>query len=149
MSYEQHMRTLWPRSMKIWWFSRALRSLIHLSAPRNLSLKPWANQHMLTLKVIEGRWRSNRNLLTVACNCSRLVIIIDRRGYSSVNIVIGVFAVGFFFRRFDFPPLQQNLAIASSSNFLCLFSNSRRSADRTNKWPLRMTLMCDLDLSVL
>ena len=73
MSYEQYMRTLWPRSMKIWWFNRALCSLIHLSALRNLSLKPWANQHMLILKVIEGRWRSNRNLLTVACNCSRLV----------------------------------------------------------------------------
>ena len=67
------MRTLWPRSMKSWWFNRALCSLIHLSALRNLSLKPWDNQHMLTLKVIEGRWRSNRNLLTVACNCSRLV----------------------------------------------------------------------------
>ena len=56
---------------------------------------------------------------------------------------------GFFFRRYGWHALQQNLAIASSSNFLCLFSNSRRSADRTNKWPLRMTLMCDLDLSVL
>ena len=55
---------------------------------------------------------------------------------------------GVFFRRFDFPPLQQNLATASSSNFLCLFSNSRRRSDRTNKWPLWMTLMCDLDLSV-
>ena len=31
---------------------------------------------MLTLKVIKGRWRSNWNLLTVACNCSFLVIII-------------------------------------------------------------------------
>ena len=31
---------------------------------------------MLTLKVIEGHWRSNRNLLTVACNCSILVIIL-------------------------------------------------------------------------
>ena len=30
---------------------------------------------MLTLKVIEGRWSSNRNLLTVACNCSCLVIL--------------------------------------------------------------------------
>ena len=30
MSYEQYMRTLWPRSMKIWWFNRALCSLIHL-----------------------------------------------------------------------------------------------------------------------
>ena len=55
----------------------------------------------------------------------------------------------FFFRRYGWHALQQNLAIASSSSFLCLFSNSRRSSDRTNKWPLRMTLMCDLDLSVL
>ena len=30
MSYEQYMRTLWNRSMKIWWFNRALCSLIHL-----------------------------------------------------------------------------------------------------------------------
>ena len=29
MSYEQYMRTLWPKSMKIWWFNRALCSLIH------------------------------------------------------------------------------------------------------------------------
>ena len=70
-----------------------------------------------------------------------LDIFIDRRGYSSVNI--------FFFRRYDWHVLQQNLAIAPSSNFLCLFSNSRRSSDRTNKWPLRMTLMYDLDLSVI
>ena len=86
------------------------------------------------------------NSLTVTSDCSCLVI--DRRG-SSVNIVIGVVAVGFFFHLYDWHALQQNLAIASSSNFLCLFSNSRRSSDRTNKWPLRMTLMCDLDVSVL
>ena len=30
MSYEQYMRTLWPKNMKIWWFNRALCSLIHL-----------------------------------------------------------------------------------------------------------------------
>ena len=84
--------------------------------------------------------------LTVTCDCSCLV---TDREVLSVSIVIGVVSVGFFFRRFDFPPLQQNLATASSSNFLCLFSNSRRRSDITNKWPLRMTLMCDLDLSVL
>ena len=38
MSYEQYMRTLWPKSIKIWWFNRALCSLICLSALRDLSL---------------------------------------------------------------------------------------------------------------
>ena len=70
MSYEQYMRTLWPKSIKIWWFNRDLYSLIRLSALRDISLKPWANQHMLTLRL---RWRSNWNLFTVACNCSFLV----------------------------------------------------------------------------
>ena len=51
MSYEQYMRTLWPKSIKIWWFNRALCSLIRLSALRDLSLKLWANKHMLTFKV--------------------------------------------------------------------------------------------------
>ena len=51
MSYEQYMRTLWPKSIKIWWFNRVLCSLIRLSVLRDLSLKPWANQHMLTFKV--------------------------------------------------------------------------------------------------
>ena len=36
------------------------------------------------------------NYFTVTTDCSCLVIIIDRRGYASVNIVIGVVAVGFF-----------------------------------------------------
>ena len=54
-SYEHYMRTLWPKSMKIWWFNRALCSLIQLSVLRDLSLTPWANQHMLTFKVLEGQ----------------------------------------------------------------------------------------------
>ena len=108
------------------------------------------------LKSPQRRWdriRENSNTRGVNCKVcwthGDIRLFIDRRGYSSVNIVIGVVAVGFFFRRYGWHALQQNLAIASSSNFLCLFSNSRRSSDRTNKWPLRMTLMCDLDLSVL
>ena len=36
MSYEQYMRTLWPKSMKIWWFNRALCSLIHLICSKRL-----------------------------------------------------------------------------------------------------------------
>ena len=36
MSYEQYMRTLWPKSMKIWWFNRALCSLIHLTSSKRL-----------------------------------------------------------------------------------------------------------------
>ena len=50
-SYEQYMRTLWPKSMKIWWSNHAFCSLIHTSFLRDLSLKPWGNQHMLTFKV--------------------------------------------------------------------------------------------------
>ena len=53
---------------------------------------------------------------------------------------------GFFFHPCNWRSLQQNLAIASSSKFLCLFSYSRRSADVTNRWPLQKTLTCDLDL---
>ena len=98
-SYEQYMRTLWPRSMKIWWFNRALCSLIHLSALRNLSLKPWANQHMLTLKVIKGRWRSNRNLLTVACNCSRLV---KRFQYIGIFYCFSNFGTILIIKRFQY-----------------------------------------------
>ena len=38
MSYEHYMRTLWPKSMKIWWFNRALCRFIQLSILRDLSL---------------------------------------------------------------------------------------------------------------
>ena len=55
---------------------------------------------------------------------------------------------GFFFCLFNCRLLQQNLAIASFSDFLLLCSNSRRHADSTSRWPLQMTLMCDLDLTV-
>ena len=64
-----------------------------------------------------------------------------------VSILLLEWLPWIFFQLFD--TLQQNLAIASSSNFLCLFSNRRRSSDRTNKWPLRMTLMWDLDLWII
>ena len=50
-SYEQYMRTLWPKSMKIWWFNRALCSLIHQSVLGDIFLKPWTDQHVLTFKV--------------------------------------------------------------------------------------------------
>ena len=71
------MSNIWGHyDLEAWKFDDLTVLCAVLSALRNLSLKPWANQDMLTLKVIEGRWRSNRNLLTVACNCSRLVIII-------------------------------------------------------------------------
>ena len=36
MSYEQYMRTLWPKSMKIWWFNCALCSLIQLICSKRL-----------------------------------------------------------------------------------------------------------------
>ena len=36
MSCEQYMRTLWPKSMKIWWFNRALCSLIHRICSKRL-----------------------------------------------------------------------------------------------------------------
>ena len=36
MSYEQYMRTLWPKSMKIWWLNRASCSLIHLICSKRL-----------------------------------------------------------------------------------------------------------------
>ena len=36
MSYEQYMRTLWPKIMKIWWFKRALCGLIHLICSKRL-----------------------------------------------------------------------------------------------------------------
>ena len=67
-------------------------------------------------------------------------IVIDRE-VLSVNIVIEPVSVVFFFFFFFFSTcanlfnqrtLQQNLAIASSSNFLSLFSNTRRRSDSTN-----------------
>ena len=36
MSYEQYMKTLWPKSMKTWWFNHALCSLIHLICSKRL-----------------------------------------------------------------------------------------------------------------
>ena len=36
MSYEQYMRTLWPKSMKIWWLNRALCGLIYLICSKRL-----------------------------------------------------------------------------------------------------------------
>ena len=147
------MRTLWPRSMKVWWFNRALCSLIHLSALRNLSLKPSANQHMLTLKVIEGRSRSNRNLLTVACNCSRLVI--DRDTISVYFVFVTVILYYYLFIYLLFRQIvilchtvSQKLTIISPSNFLCILSNVWRRADAKIRWPLRMTLTRDLDLTI-
>ena len=61
----------------ITWLNCALGSLSTFSILSYLSLKPQTDQStcMLTLKVIQGRWRSNRNLSTVACNCSLQVII--------------------------------------------------------------------------
>ena len=51
---------------------------------------------------------------------------------------------GFFFHPCNWWLLHPNLAIASSSNFLCLFSYSRRSADATTGdlygWPWCVTL---------
>ena len=54
--------------------------------------------------------------------------LVTDREVLSVSIVIGVVAVGFFFRRFDSDALQQNLAIASLSNFLSILMTSIRSA---------------------
>ena len=36
MSYEQYMKTLWPKNMKVWWFKCALYSLIHLICSKRL-----------------------------------------------------------------------------------------------------------------
>ena len=94
----------------------------------------------------------------------KLWCLLNFLGYQTINIHIYIywprgtlgqscywtgFCRVFFFHFFELSTLEQNLAIASFSNFLCLFSNNRRMADSTNRWPLRMTLMCDLDLSVL
>ena len=81
------------------------------------------------------------------------IIVIDRE-VLSVNIVIEPVSMGLFFFCCCFhlcnqSTLQQNLAIALSSNFLSLFSNTRRRSDSTNRWPLKMALTYDLDLSVL
>ena len=66
-----------------------------------------------------------------------------------VNIAIEPVAVllVFFPHLCELSTIQQNLAAASFSNFICLFSNSRRSSDPTIQWPLQMTLMSDLDLA--
>ena len=104
MSYEQYMRTLRPNSMKIWWFNRALSSLIHLSVLRDLFLKPWADQHVLTFKV---NVKVKLDLLTVACNCSILVVFL----FSVLSFLF------FFFRISDCPresPKPQHL---QSHNF--------------------------------
>ena len=70
----------------------------------------------------------------------KLELLLLTEMYLSVNIVIEPVSVGFFFLFCFFcfhlcnqRMLQQNLAIASSSNFLSLFSNTRRRSDRTNK----------------
>ena len=66
-------------------------------------------------------------------------------GVLSVNIVIEPVAVLlFFFHLCELSTIQQNLA-AAFSNFICLFSNSKRSSDSTIQWPLQMTLTSDLD----
>ena len=77
--------------------------------------------------------------------------VIDRDTCLGLYTDIAVVAVVFFFPplHLDLATLQQNLAIASFSNSLCYFSNSRRSADLTNWWPLQMTLTSDLDLMIL
>ena len=90
-------------------------------------------------------------LRTFWCIIWLTMIIIDRE-VLSVNIVIQPVSWGFglfFFHLCNGHALQQNLAIASFSNLLCLFSNSRRSYDSTNRWPLPMTLIRDLDLCIL
>ena len=48
---------------------------------------------------------------------------------------------------FDLHLLQQNLAIPSSTNCLCLVTNIRCRFDLTIRWPLWMTLRSDLDLA--
>ena len=73
MSYEQYMRTLWPKSMKIWWLNRALWSLIHLICSKRHF---WNHELFNICWPSRLMWRSNWNLLTVACNSSILVIII-------------------------------------------------------------------------
>ena len=59
----------------------------------------------------------------------------------------GCRVVVFFSHLCELSTIQQNLAAASFSNFICLFSNSRRSSDPTIQWPLQMTLTSDLDLA--
>ena len=62
------------------------------------------------------------------------MLIIDLNSFE-VHIEIGVVEVEVFsssFRLCNLTMLQQNLAI-ESSNFFCLFNNSRRSADSTNQ----------------
>ena len=56
------------------------------------------------------------------------------------------FFLGVGFHLYNWSTLQQNLAIAPFSNFLCLFSNRRHRSNSTNRWPLWMTLIHDLDL---
>ena len=80
------MRTLWPKSMKIWWFNHALCSLIRLSVLRDFF---WNHELTHICWPSRLRWRSNWNLFTVACNCSFLVIIIKRfRFYRNLLLLI-------------------------------------------------------------
>ena len=44
--------------------------------------------------------------------------------------------------------VSQKLTIISKSNFLCILSNVWRRADAKIRWPLRMTLTRDLDLTI-
>ena len=44
--------------------------------------------------------------------------------------------------------VSQKLTIISPSNFLCVLSNVWRRADAKIRWPLRMTLTRDLDLTI-
>ena len=67
---------------------------------------------MLTLKVIEGRRRSNRNLLTVACNCSLLVVF---------QISVLSFLLFFFFsgRAFALANLRNRNTVSHKTSHTC------------------------------
>ena len=99
------------------------------------------------------RWPCILCKVTVGCVCfqstnRKSVLVIDLDIYwGQCYYCTGCH--GFFSHLFDWSMLQQNLAIASFTNFMCLFSNSRRSADSINRWHLWMTLARDLDLIVL
>ena len=60
MIYEQYMRTLWPRSMKIWWFNRALCSLIKRFQYIGIF---YCFSNFGTILIIIKRFRILRNLL--------------------------------------------------------------------------------------
>ena len=148
--------------MNVWWkrceYQQSVK-LISLSSYQRTFL---ASNSSSPLKIIklhlnrgEDSWFWSSSLLLLLLLLLLLTELLTER-YSRSILLLNRFPcfLLFFFvstcaNLFNQRTLQQNLTIASSSNFLSLFSNTRRRSDRTNKWPLRMTLTCDLDLSVL